>query len=80
MILPTREAEIRKITVWGQTGEKAHEILSQSTTKSLGKVAHACHPSYVGSINRRITDRPGQSGHKCKTLLEKYLKQKGLGV
>jgi hypothetical protein len=23
---------------------------------------------------------PGQPGHKCETLLEKYLKQKGLGA
>jgi hypothetical protein len=26
-----------------------------SINKKLGVVAHACHPSYTGNINRRIT-------------------------
>jgi hypothetical protein len=27
--------------------------------KNLGMVTHTCHPSYVGSINRRITVQAG---------------------
>jgi hypothetical protein len=37
-------------------------------------------PNYVGSINKRTTVQAGQSRHKCETILEKYLRQKGLGV
>jgi hypothetical protein len=31
-----------------------------STNKKLVVVAHDCHPSYMGSINRRITVQAGQ--------------------
>jgi hypothetical protein len=35
-------------------GKKVHEISSQPIQK-MGEVAHTCHPSYMGSVNRRIT-------------------------
>jgi hypothetical protein len=45
------------------------------------KAGHACHSSYMRSLNRSITVQgPSQPGHKCETLLKKYLMQKGLGV
>jgi hypothetical protein len=34
---------------------------SLSTNKKLGVVAHTCHPSYAGSINRRIMVQTSQS-------------------
>jgi hypothetical protein len=45
--------EVRKITVPGQPGVKIQET-PISTNKKLGMVAHACHPSYLGSKNRRL--------------------------
>jgi hypothetical protein len=53
-----------------------HESPSQSI--KLGAMVHACHPA-TGSVNRQICS-PGQPGHKCETLFEKYLKQKGPGM
>jgi hypothetical protein len=42
-------------------------------------VVYACHPSYREGTKRRITVLAGL-GKKCETLLEKLLKQKGLGM
>jgi hypothetical protein len=36
----------------------------------LVMVAHACHPSYAGSINKRITVLDGLD-MKCETLSQK---------
>jgi hypothetical protein len=38
-----REAEIGKIMVWGQPGQKVCE--SPISTNKLGIVVHACHPA-----------------------------------
>jgi hypothetical protein len=47
-----QEAEIEKIMVGGQLGQKVNETPSQP--KKLGLIVPACHSSYMGSINRRI--------------------------
>jgi hypothetical protein len=36
--------------------QKVHEILFQPK-KRLEKVVYICHPNYMGSINRRMTDQ-----------------------
>jgi hypothetical protein len=43
------ETELRRLIVQGKSRHKVHEILSQ-----VGMVTPACHPGYVGSINRRV--------------------------
>jgi hypothetical protein len=40
------------------------------TNKKLSMVAHTCHHSYMGSINRRITVQ-ASLGIKSETLLKK---------
>jgi hypothetical protein len=52
VILATQEVEIRKIMVQGQAGQIVHETPSQQ--EKPGLVVYICHPSYMGSINRRI--------------------------
>jgi hypothetical protein len=42
VILATWEAEIRRITVRGQLGQKVRDPLLNG--KKLGMVVHACHP------------------------------------
>jgi hypothetical protein len=49
IILVTLETEIRRIIIQSQPRQKISEILSQQTA---GHVAHACHLSYVDSMNR----------------------------
>jgi hypothetical protein len=52
VILLTWEAEMGRITVRGQPEQKVHAISSKSI--KAGRGAHACHPSYIGRVNRRI--------------------------
>jgi hypothetical protein len=49
--LATWEAEIRRIEIPGQPGQKVPETPSQPITK-LSIVVHTCHPHYPGSVNR----------------------------
>jgi hypothetical protein len=42
-------------------------------------MVYICNPSYVGGIGRRIIVQ-GQPGKKCKTLSEKYQRQKEVGA
>jgi hypothetical protein len=52
IILAIQEAEIRKIRVPSQPGQKVHETLSQPIKARCDFFVF--HPSYVGRINRRI--------------------------
>jgi hypothetical protein len=52
VILATQEAEIRRIKIQGQLGQKVSEISSQSIKN--WSWWYACHTSYSGSTNRRI--------------------------
>jgi hypothetical protein len=63
-IPPTREAEITRIVVWGQFGQKKSSWDHISTNeRKLDIVVHACHPSYAGSISRRIRVQARQGTH-----------------
>jgi hypothetical protein len=42
----------RRIVVRGQPGQKVTELLI--STNKLGVVAHACDPSYVGGVGKRM--------------------------
>jgi hypothetical protein len=57
VILATREADIRKITVRGQLRPKVSDI--PISINKLSMVVSACHPSYAGGIDRRIDHGPG---------------------
>jgi hypothetical protein len=50
----TWEAEIGKILILGQLGQKVSETLIISTNNP-SMVGCTCHPSYLKSISRRIT-------------------------
>jgi hypothetical protein len=50
-----------------------------STNKNLDIVVHACHPSYAGSINRRIMVQAGQS-IKARPYLKNSKSKKDPGV
>jgi hypothetical protein len=52
VILATQEAEIRRIKVQGQHGQKVSE--APISTNKLGMVVHLCNPNYTGDIGRRI--------------------------
>jgi hypothetical protein len=54
VILAIQEAKNERITVRSQPRQK-----SPQDTKKLGSVASACHPNYLGNINRRITSQAG---------------------
>jgi hypothetical protein len=67
--LATWEAEIGKITVTGQHGQK----LSQDTIfkqKRLSTVGHACHPSH-GIIIKQEDQGPDQPGKKGQDPISK---------
>jgi hypothetical protein len=53
VILATQETEIWTIEGRGQPKQTVSETISQPI-KKLGMGAHVCHPSHMGSINRRI--------------------------
>jgi hypothetical protein len=52
MFSATWEAEIRRVTVQGQHGQKASE--TPFSINKPGMVLHACGPSYKEGIGRRI--------------------------
>jgi hypothetical protein len=58
VILATPEMEIRMVGVQGQPWAKSLRD-SISTNKKLGRLACIYHPSYVRSINRKITVQAG---------------------
>jgi hypothetical protein len=62
IILAIQKAEIWRITVWGQPGQKVHKIPFQ-LIKSWGQW-HTCHPSYAGSLGThiRVTKRAKRTG------------------
>jgi hypothetical protein len=68
VIPATKEVKIKKIAVQGQPEHKVTETASQSIRLTM--VVYACHSSYWGSMNRRITFS-GWPGQKHKILLEK---------
>jgi hypothetical protein len=72
VVIPvTWKAEIRIIAIGGQLGQKLCETLpSAILTNKLGMVVHACHPSFVGCVNRRIKVQAGP-GEEFETLVEK---------
>jgi hypothetical protein len=50
-IIPaTWKVEIKKIEV-----QDSPKLLRSHFNHYLGMVVHACHPSYIGSINREVT-------------------------
>jgi hypothetical protein len=53
VIQDIQEAEIGRITVQGQPGQKVSETLPTPKNK-LGVVVHVCNPSHLGGIGRRI--------------------------
>jgi hypothetical protein len=61
IISATLEVKIGRIVVQGLPGQKVSKI--PISTNNLGMFAHACQPSYMGGINRKITDQagPGQN-------------------
>jgi hypothetical protein len=63
-----REAEIQRITVWGQSEQKVSE--TQFQPKQLGVVAHACHPNYMGGHWQEDCSA-GLPWQKLKTVPEK---------
>jgi hypothetical protein len=66
----TWEVNIERIAVGGQCRQKVSK--SSISMKKMGMVVFACHPSYTGSISRKITvlTRPWEDGEH-KTLYEK---------
>jgi hypothetical protein len=52
VIPATQEAEIRRITVQGQPGEKGQKDVISISKPSME--AHACDPSYAKGLSRRI--------------------------
>jgi hypothetical protein len=58
VILGSQKAVIRRITIRGQPGQKSSGN-PISTNKKLGVLAHACHLSYLVSINRRMVVQAG---------------------
>jgi hypothetical protein len=59
-ILDTWEAEIGRIEVQDQPGQKALPTTSQPIKASCAG-AFACHPSYTGKINRGQGSGPSQA-------------------
>jgi hypothetical protein len=53
IVLTIQEAEIERIMVRSQPGQKIHKIPHLKQSK-LGIVVHACHPGCMGSASRRI--------------------------
>jgi hypothetical protein len=49
----THEMERRKIIAGGKLRQSVSKTLSQPI--KAGVVGHACHPSYLGNVGRRIT-------------------------
>jgi hypothetical protein len=64
--------------IWAETSQ-SKKLVRPHLNKKLGVVVHACHPSYVGGVSRRIAVQ-ASPGKKHETLSEKQLKQKGLGM
>jgi hypothetical protein len=57
-IIPaTWKEEIRRIAIQGWPRQKVNETLI--SVYKLGMVVHACHSSYVGYVNRRISVQAG---------------------
>jgi hypothetical protein len=56
VILASKKVEIRRMEVPGQLRQKTVRPLPTpiSTIKKLSVVVCICHPSYVGSLNRRM--------------------------
>jgi hypothetical protein len=50
VILATQEAKIRKMEFESSPGK----IQDPISTNKLDMLAHTCHPSYSGGVNRRI--------------------------
>jgi hypothetical protein len=50
--------EIGRIEVLGHHGKKFCETPSQPIFKKQSMVAHICHPSYMGIVNKRMQSRP----------------------
>jgi hypothetical protein len=63
VIPATQEAEIGRITVKGQPGQKARNPFRQNNPDV---VVHTCNSSYAGRIGRRIAAQslPGEKKHK----------------
>jgi hypothetical protein len=51
-ILAVWEAKMERFMIQGQPQQKVSE--TPMSTNKLGTMMHACHPSYKGSINRRM--------------------------
>jgi hypothetical protein len=66
-ILASWEVELRRILVREQPRQKVHETLSQQWYMPWGLVV-CSHPSYSGSINRRVNVWANISKKKKKTL------------
>jgi hypothetical protein len=71
VILATQEAEIRKTVIQVQSRQKVHEPLSQPI--KLGIVAHTCHLTYTGGINRsqhrqEVSETPISTNKKLGTM------------
>jgi hypothetical protein len=87
VILDTWE-EIRRPKIQGQSAQKSKTLSRKQnkTKKPLGVMAYACHPCYLGSINRRITIqaipgknvRPYLKNNHSKKRLEIWLKLESL--
>jgi hypothetical protein len=68
VILATLEAEIRRISVWGQPKQKVHEIPFQPMKAGRGGV---CPSSLLHGSCKYDDGGPGQPRHKFKTLFKK---------
>jgi hypothetical protein len=74
IIQDTQEADIWRIEAQVQLEQKAPKIPSQPIAGCGG--IYACHPWYMGGINRRLQLRYV----KARDPVRKLTKQKGLGA
>jgi hypothetical protein len=54
VILATQEAEIGRIAVEASLGKKFSRPYLNQLKKKIVIVVCACHPSYIGSVNRMV--------------------------
>jgi hypothetical protein len=71
VIPATQESKIGRIEVRGQPRQKGRDPIS---TNKIDMVVCTCHPSYTGTINRRIQSRLAQA--KMQDPIPKITKAK----
>jgi hypothetical protein len=74
-----QEVKIKRIAVWGQSGQKDCETPSQPIKAGCGGTH--LHPSYAGSVNRKdVVQASLEITHKVRPYLKNNQSKKGCGV